>query len=297
MTTLPIDSDLARLLDLVDVPPLPAGFADRVVARALAQSGGWQRSAERRGRRWARGAVALGAAAALVATAAAGGLFGERVRIPLITPLVDMFIGPAPRPAPAGPPPADLPVPPAADGVAPAAESAPPPGQRLDEPVKPSASPYPKPEPQSPPLPGPIPSLASQPAPVLPRERPPLPVLAEPPLRQPLPVAQPDPVADRAAGNEVTPPIEADGGTVLPTRRVGIETGEADAAQPLSRQRTVVPALPQRVDTTRPSPPVERPALPVRMPPPVLAPQRNPPAPSPPPPRRQPPPPQRTGGR
>lgn len=102
--------ELRRALDTFAVPPPAAGFADRATARlrarpaaALPRQRSWLR---RSASPWARaGKVAVGVAAfgLMSATAAAMGLFGEPVRVPVISEIAQRLeIMPAPA-APAPP--------------------------------------------------------------------------------------------------------------------------------------------------------------------------------------------------
>lgn len=99
---------LNRLLDQATVPPLPADFADRVVARAAAESQPPAVPRPRRDRRgaWLRRPGALAAfvganllvASAVAATIAGGGLLQLR-RVPVLAPVL-AAIAPEPKPAP-----------------------------------------------------------------------------------------------------------------------------------------------------------------------------------------------------
>jgi hypothetical protein len=104
--TNPIDGITARALDRYDVPPLSPGFADRLVAKALAGEAADALppiTAPRRGRRgvWARGRrVVIGVAAfsLMSAAAAATGVFGDAAKdVPVIGPLI-AIVAPAPKP-------------------------------------------------------------------------------------------------------------------------------------------------------------------------------------------------------
>jgi hypothetical protein len=105
--TNPIDGATARALDRYDVPPLSPGFADRLVAKALAGESVDALppvTAPRRGRRgvWARGRrVVIGVAAfsLMSAAAAATGVFGDAAKnVPVIGPLI-AIVAPKPKPA------------------------------------------------------------------------------------------------------------------------------------------------------------------------------------------------------
>jgi hypothetical protein len=118
----PIDGATARALDRYDVPPLPASFADRLVAKALEGDDIAAlppivppRSPARRGV-WARGRrVVIGVAAfsLMSAGAAATGVFGDAAKnVPVIGPLIAIvapapkpkaIVTPKPKPAPAAP--------------------------------------------------------------------------------------------------------------------------------------------------------------------------------------------------
>jgi hypothetical protein len=101
------DPALARALDHFDVPPLPSGFADRVVAAATAAPGipAPRPTRDRRGG-WARrrtmvvGALAFGLVSA---SAVASGVFGDlALRIPVISALITPSVhkvAPKPRAA------------------------------------------------------------------------------------------------------------------------------------------------------------------------------------------------------
>ena len=91
----PLDRDLARALDAYSVPPLSAGFADRVTAMALSgQSLPAAKPLRRTGRtRWMprhRVAFGLVAGALMSATAAAAGVFGDLgVTIPALRQMAE----------------------------------------------------------------------------------------------------------------------------------------------------------------------------------------------------------------
>ena len=122
----PIDGATARALDRLSVPPLSADFADRLVAKALAENnvaGLPPVMTPRRERRgvWARGRrVIIGAAAfsLMSAAAAATGVFGDVAKnVPVLGPLI-ASVAPAPKPK-AITPPKPKPAPAAAKLVAP----------------------------------------------------------------------------------------------------------------------------------------------------------------------------------
>jgi hypothetical protein len=102
----PLDGTTARALDRYDVPPLSARFADRLVAKALAEEGiaplppMTEPRRERRGV-WARGRrVVIGVAAfsLMSAGAAATGVFGDAAKnVPVIGPLI-AIVAPKPKP-------------------------------------------------------------------------------------------------------------------------------------------------------------------------------------------------------
>jgi hypothetical protein len=102
----PIDGATARALDRYSVPPLSSGFADRLVAKALAGESiaplppVTEPRRERRGV-WARGRkVVIGVAAfsLMSAAAAATGVFGDAAKnVPVIGPLI-AIVAPAPKP-------------------------------------------------------------------------------------------------------------------------------------------------------------------------------------------------------
>lgn len=119
MSAFEFSPSMRLALDAYRVPALPEGFADRVVARALAESR--QRAAPPvRTTRWRRtGRIVTGAALAglLTATAAAAGWFGKPVYVPVISEIIERIapkraeavqpalvptasIAPAPEPAP-----------------------------------------------------------------------------------------------------------------------------------------------------------------------------------------------------
>lgn len=119
--TNPIDGATAHALDRYSVPPLSPGFADRLVAKALAGEAIDALApvtAPRRARRgvWARGRrVVIGVVAfsLMSAGAAATGVFGDAARnVPVIGPLIAIvapkskpkaIVTPKPKPAPAAP--------------------------------------------------------------------------------------------------------------------------------------------------------------------------------------------------
>lgn len=306
MTAPAMPADLARLLDLVTVPDLPPDFAAKVVARALAQPypasstvqsfppGLGHQRWRRRGRaRWWRGALVLGSATLLAVTAAASGWFGERISIPVLSPLIDRIIGPeraAPPPRPTGSPAAPLPIPspePGAVGAVEDARSIPPPviGPRLEQ----AAADRP-------------PSVAARPSVPLPPAQtaqdgraappPPLPVRA-------LPVPPGKAQADMAAPpvQPVTPATILDEPADLGTRRAderpATARAEPDAAADSSLRSTPPSPLPSPLppaarEVSPDGPERLRPEPQRRAIPPVRPPQPARPAP-PPPPARQPP--------
>jgi hypothetical protein len=93
MSSFEFSPAMCLALDAYRVPPLPQDFAERVVARALAQSR--QRPAvPRRASRWRRsGRIVTGIALAglLSATAAAAGWLGKPVYVPVISQLIEMI--------------------------------------------------------------------------------------------------------------------------------------------------------------------------------------------------------------
>ena len=101
-----IDGATARALDRLSVPPLSADFADRLVAKALAEDNVaalppvMTPRRERRGV-WTRGRrVIIGAAAfsLMSAAAAATGVFGDVAKnVPVLGPLI-ASVAPAPKP-------------------------------------------------------------------------------------------------------------------------------------------------------------------------------------------------------
>jgi hypothetical protein len=103
--TNPIDGTTARALDRYDVPPLSAGFADRLVAKALAEEGIaplppiTEPRRERRGV-WVRGrklTIGLAAFSLMSAAAAATGVFGDAAKnVPVIGPLI-AIVAPKPK--------------------------------------------------------------------------------------------------------------------------------------------------------------------------------------------------------
>lgn len=101
----PIDSATARALDRYSVPPLPADFADRLVAKALKVEGVEALPSMRRPRRlrraWVRGrrlVIGVAALSLMSAGAAATGVFGEAAKnVPVIGPLI-AIVAPAPKP-------------------------------------------------------------------------------------------------------------------------------------------------------------------------------------------------------
>lgn len=102
----PIDGATARSLDRYNVPPLSAGFADRVIAKALSEEAVAPLPPVTEPRRpsrtvWARGRrVVIGAAAfsLMSAAAAATGVFGDAAKnVPVIGPLI-AIVAPAPKP-------------------------------------------------------------------------------------------------------------------------------------------------------------------------------------------------------
>lgn len=98
----PIDRDLGRILDGYQAPPLPADFAARVTARALAATRTSSPPLRRSGRgRWSRGnriVIGLIAGSMLSATAAAAaGLFGDvGITVPALKAIVERVTSPAP---------------------------------------------------------------------------------------------------------------------------------------------------------------------------------------------------------
>ena len=105
-----LDPVLRDALDRFTVPPLPAGFADRVVAAAMSPSGPLPLPvAPRRSRRggWVRGhRVIIGAVAfgLMSAAAAATAIFGDVARtMPVIGPLIASIAPAKPEPKPKKP--------------------------------------------------------------------------------------------------------------------------------------------------------------------------------------------------
>jgi hypothetical protein len=117
----PIDGATARALDRLSVPPLPADFADRLVAKALgdgavaalppvALSRGERRGVWARGR---RAIIGVAAFSLMSAAAAATGVFGDAAKnVPVIGPLIAIvapasklkaITPPKPKPAPLAP--------------------------------------------------------------------------------------------------------------------------------------------------------------------------------------------------
>jgi hypothetical protein len=111
MSEAPFPKHISDALDRYDVPPLPDGFADRLIARATSESepslpplrprrslgGRWQRSA------FIAGAVGL--FGMVTAAAAATGFFGEPVYVPVVSEaLAKANIAPMPKIAKAQPP-------------------------------------------------------------------------------------------------------------------------------------------------------------------------------------------------
>lgn len=104
----PIDRALARRLDAFTVPPLPAGFADAVAARAMAlpDMPPLPKLRQTARRRWLRTGVAglsVVAAGMISVAAAASGYFGEPIRhaverAPVIGAVIERVV---PRPKPA----------------------------------------------------------------------------------------------------------------------------------------------------------------------------------------------------
>ncbi len=106
----PIDAATARALDSFTVPALPADFADRLVAKAMAEptlaplppvvparGGTARRSLWVRGR---RAVIGVAAVSLMGAAAAATGVFGDAARdVPVIGPLI-ASVAPAPKPKP-----------------------------------------------------------------------------------------------------------------------------------------------------------------------------------------------------
>jgi hypothetical protein len=112
MSDAPFTPEMRRALDSFTPPPLPEGFADRVAARAQQRETSPAAPLPRLSRRWRsanpwrRGGWFLGAAAGLglmSATAAATGMFGEPLQVPVISRIAQSLdIVPAPtasRPA------------------------------------------------------------------------------------------------------------------------------------------------------------------------------------------------------
>ncbi len=116
----PIDGVTARALDRYITPPLSAGFADRLVAKALAEEGVAPlppivapRSPARRGVwvRARRAVIGVAAFSLMSAGAAATGVFGDAAQnVPVIGPLIAIvapvpkpIAAPKPKPKPAAP--------------------------------------------------------------------------------------------------------------------------------------------------------------------------------------------------
>lgn len=91
MTRFDFSPEMQEALDACEEPILPGGFAERVVARALAEAGRIRPPVVRhmRWRRSRRIVVGVAAGALLAATAAAAGLFGKRIYVPIISEVVE----------------------------------------------------------------------------------------------------------------------------------------------------------------------------------------------------------------
>jgi hypothetical protein len=105
-----MDASTARALDRFTVPSLPADFADRLVAQALAEPTVAPlppvmptRGAAARRSLWVRGrraVIGVAAVSLMGAAAAATGVFGDAARnVPVIGPLI-ASVAPAPKPKP-----------------------------------------------------------------------------------------------------------------------------------------------------------------------------------------------------
>lgn len=90
---------LQEALDLHAPPPLPDGFADRLLARAATAP------ARRRRRQWTSRSLVIGAIALTGAAAAAIGVFGDPEKLPLVGPLFEPpAVAPRAAPPQSGPP-------------------------------------------------------------------------------------------------------------------------------------------------------------------------------------------------
>lgn len=110
MSEAPFPKHISDALDRYDVPPLPDGFADRLVARAEAESEvpfPALRPRRTLGGRWRRSAFIAGSVGLfgmVTAAAAATGFFGEPVYVPVVSEaLAKANIAPMPKVAAAKP--------------------------------------------------------------------------------------------------------------------------------------------------------------------------------------------------
>lgn len=248
MTSFAFSPAMRLALDAYRVRPLPEGFADLVVARALAESR--QRAVPPvRTSRWRRtGRIVTGAALAglLTATAAAAGWFGKPVYVPVISEIIERI---APKTVQASPH-ALVPQAPLAPSTAPS------PVVEPTEPVPLAPAPAAVPDlaPQAPIALSPIPATAvAPPAPVQvpasdPAERAalrrePLPLT---PQREPVTPA-PEVTPTRTAIDPATPTEPVVRPTATPTRTI---TPVPRDVRPTERVRTPVEPRTPRTRTT-----------------------------------------------
>lgn len=254
MSTFEFSPAMRLALDTYRVPPLPDDFAERVVAKALAESRR-RPAAPLRSSRWRRtGRIVTGTVVAglLSATAAAAGWFGQPVYVPVISELIER-IAPAKPKAPAAASIRPAPI------ASPRAELAP-----VIEPVQPpAAAPAPAPaitppappQPRAPEAPAPTPAAvttrqapapASAPDPVeraeLRRESAPL-----APQRPTAIVDEPSPRTIRAAIDPVVPTEPVSRATPTPTRTAAPVPREI---RPAERLRVPTETRPPRTAPT-----------------------------------------------
>lgn len=96
MTSADFTPQMKAALDSYTVPPLPGDFAERALKRAQSTRvraadapGAQRRGSANPWRRVGRVATTIAAASALSATAAAMGLFGEDIRVPVVSEIVE----------------------------------------------------------------------------------------------------------------------------------------------------------------------------------------------------------------